>query len=238
MTSRSHQGLVRLNNEDCVHCDAEDRFVVLADGMGGLLAGELASAIAVDTACKGLRNPHRSRNNGDDIACALDEAHAAVVARAKRMRYVGKMGTTLVAWALSRDSTHEGAQVSYFSHVGDSRLYAYNAGELTQITRDHTMAQRLIDDGTIAPEDEHTAPNRHVLTQAMGLPGIFGTDAGEVPPCERILLCSDGLSDLVTATQIAEIMTTLDLDDCANLLLKAALDKGGRDNVTVALIEF
>jgi serine/threonine protein phosphatase PrpC len=238
MISRSHQGLVRLNNEDCVHCDAEGRFVVLADGMGGLLAGEVASAIAVDTTCKGLRNPELPRDNGDDLAESLREAHAAVVTRAKKMRYVGKMGTTLVAWALGRDSTHDDAQISYFSHVGDSRLYTYSAGTLTQVTRDHTMAQRLIDDGTIAPEDEHTAPNRHVLTQAMGLPGIFATDAGEVPPSERILICSDGLSDLVRAPRIAELMATSDLDDCANLLLKAALDKGGRDNVTVALIEF
>lgn len=231
MTSRSHQGLVRINNEDCVHCEPERSFAVLADGMGGLLAGEIASAVAVDAACRELRNPEIGRDSGEDLAAVLTAANEAVMARAKRMRYLGKMGTTLVIWAMGKEG-------GFYSHVGDSRLYIYTDGQLTQITRDHTVAQRMIDNGEIAPEDEHTAPKRHVLTQAMGLPGAFKAQAGAVPASERVLLCSDGLSDLVPAAHIEEIMATPDLDDCANFLLKAALDKGGRDNVTVALIEF
>jgi len=228
MTSRSHQGLVRLNNEDCVHCDTEGKFAVLADGMGGLLAGEVASAVAVEAACRTLRAI--TRESSTDLERVLASANDAVTARAKSTRYLGKMGTTLVIWAM-------GSEKSWYSYVGDSRLYAYDAGQLVQVTKDHTLAQRLIDEGRIAPGEEHNAPNRHVLTQAMGLPGIFKADSGEVPRCERVLLCSDGLSDLVVADEICEIMSTPDLDDCANFLLKAALDRGGRDNVSVALVE-
>jgi len=231
MTSRSHQGLVRLNNEDCVHCDMDGRFVVLADGMGGLLAGEVASAIAVESACRRLREPDIRRCNPEELAQVLTQANDAVTERAKAMRYVGKMGTTLLVWA-------QGREKSLYGHVGDSRLYAYAAGELAQITRDHTVAQRMVDQGKIAADQEPTAPNRHVLTHAMGLPGIFKADVGEAPECERLLLCSDGLSDLVAAAEIQNIMATTDLEDCANFLLKAALDRGGRDNVTVALVEF
>jgi protein phosphatase len=205
--------------------------VVLADGMGGLLAGEVASAIAVESACRRLREPDIQRCNPEELAQVLTQANEAVTERAKAMRYVGKMGTTLLVWA-------QGGEKSLYGHVGDSRLYAYAAGELAQITRDHTVAQRMVDQGKIAADQEPTASNRHVLTHAMGLPGIFKADAGEVPECERLLLCSDGLSDLVAAAEIQNIMGTVDLEDCANFLLKAALDRGGRDNVTVALVEF
>ena len=100
------------------------------------------------------------------------------------------------------------------------------------------MAQRLIDEGRLSPHDADRAPNRHVLTHAMGLPGLFKAECGEVPACERVLLCSDGLSDLVKAPEICELMSTQELEDCANFLLKAALDRGGRDNVSVAIIEY
>ena len=231
MVSRSHQGLVRLNNEDCVHCDTAGKFVVLADGMGGLLAGEVASAVAIDAACKGLRDPALARTSSADLESVLSRANTAVTERAKAMRYVGKMGTTLVVWAL-------GEERAYYGYVGDSRLYTYSDQILTQQTRDHTLAQRMLDDGEIVAEDESYASNSHVLTHAMGIPGLFHADCGELPACQRVLLCSDGLSDLVEADEICAIMATPDLEDCANFLLKAALDRGGRDNVTVALVEF
>ena len=230
MTSRSHQGLVRINNEDRVHCEPEHGFVVLADGMGGLLAGEVASAVAVDSACRALCDPRQPRGSIEDLKAILTLANEAVLERARSMRYVGKMGTTLVIWAMHADQ-------SFFSYVGDSRLYVYYQGKLSQLTCDHTLAQRMIDNGEIAPEHADTAPNRHVLTHAMGLPGAFRADAGVLPDFDRILICTDGLSDLVAAADIEAIMATADLDDCANFLLKAALDKGGRDNVTVAIIE-
>ena len=132
MTSRSHQGLVRINNEDCVHCEPEHEFVVLADGMGGLLAGEVASAVAVESASRALRDPAQPRQSAEDLKAVLNLANEAVLERARNMRYVGKMGTTLVVWAMQ-------GQQAYFSHVGDSRLYVYRNGRLSLVTHDHTL---------------------------------------------------------------------------------------------------
>ena len=236
MTSRTHQGLVRVNNEDCVHIDADAGFAVLADGMGGLLAGEQASAAAVRTVCACLEEVVEAAHNGcingteDHAAALVEKAHSAVQDRASELNYVGKMGTTLVLWL--------GGEVEgYFAHVGDSRLYAYRAGEISQITRDHTVAQRLIDEGTIPAGQERNAPNQNVLTQALGLPGVCEVESGAVPEAERVLLCSDGLSDLVEDHEIAAILKRGDIDECADLLVKAALDRGGRDNVSVVIIE-
>lgn len=231
MVSRSHQGLVRINNEDQVRCEPEAQFAVLADGMGGLLAGEVASAVAVETASQKLLDPQVPRATSEDLRAILSLANDAVTKRAEGMRYLGKMGTTLVIFAM-----HEG--VGYFSHAGDSRLYTYGGGTLTQITRDHTLAQQMLDQGKLTPDQAFNSSQSHVLTQAVGLPGIFEADVGSVPVCERVLMCSDGLSDLVKADEIQDIMATPSLEDCANFLLKAALDRGGRDNVTVALVEF
>lgn len=231
MTSRSHQGLVRINNEDRVYCDPVAQFAVLADGMGGLLAGEVASEVAVETACDLLLDATISRASPEDLRAVSKLANQAVVKRAEAMRYLGKMGTTMVIFARHKEQ-------SFFAHTGDSRLYTYASGILTQITSDHTLAQQMVEQGKLTEAEAFQSSKRHVLTQAIGLPGVFAADVGEVPACERILICSDGLSDLVESDEIQDIMATLDLEECTNLLLKAALDRGGRDNVTVALIEF
>ena len=234
LVARTHQGLVRLNNEDYVYADADGRFAILADGMGGLMAGEVASRTAVESARSRL-NRWGSRCTGpQDLSDALQRAHDSVLNRAKKFNYIGKMGTTLIIWAMSDDSDN-----SFYCHVGDSRLYCYAAGRLQQLTRDHTLAERMIDDGTI-PSAAHPeyAEHTHVLTQALGLPGLCSPDCGEVPDTERILLCSDGLSDLVGDDEIRRVMATVNLERCADDLLKAALDAGGRDNVSVVLVEF
>ena len=231
VVARSHCGLVRLNNEDFVHADAEGGFAALADGMGGLMAGEIASEVAVVTARKHLE-AGAARDSAQALSAIVNLSHNAVLAEARELNYVGKMGTTLIVWARYGDGR------SYFGHVGDSRLYAYGEGRLEQVTRDHTVAQRLIDSGEVEPENEHEAPHRHVLTQALGLPGVFQPQVGEVPQCERLLMCSDGLSDLVRREQLEALMATPELEHCADYLLKAALDAGGRDNVSVVLVDF
>ena len=221
----THQGLVRINNEDSVAVHPEGQWLVLADGMGGLLAGEEASRVAVDTACQMLEQ------NADaapaDIVLA---AHEAVYTRAKKKNYVGKMGTTLVVWLWN-----DGAPT--FGHIGDSRVYGWTDGELQQLSHDHTLAQRMIDEGSFPKEREREAPNRNVLTQALGMPGNLNPDTGTSNVSGRVLLCSDGLSDLVEDNHIAELVAVEDLEEAANSLVKAALDKGGRDNVSVALVD-
>ena len=231
VVARSHCGLVRLNNEDFVYADAENGFAVLADGMGGLMAGEIASEIAVVTARKHLEL-NRFREGKQTLSAIVNLSHNAVLAEARELNYVGKMGTTLLVWAQDGDGQ------SYFGHVGDSRLYAYAEGSLVQLSKDDTVAQRLIDAGEFDAEREHEVPHRHVLTQALGLPGVFQPQLGDVPACERLLMCSDGLSDLVLRQDLEKIMATPELEKCADFLLKAALDAGGKDNVSVILVDF
>ena len=219
IASRTHQGLVRLNNEDCLYHDAELGIAVLADGMGGLLAGEEASRVATFEAQERMAE-----------GCALSEvlglAHKAVRRRAEEKKYVGKMGTTLIVW-----------QNGEFAHVGDSRIYSLVGEEITQLSKDQTVAQRMVDEGIIPPEEAHLAPKKNVLTQAIGMPGDVRPEEGTTPAGGRLLLCSDGLSDLVDIEVIKNGLVLPEVEDAAEQLVKEALDKGGRDNISVIVID-
>lgn len=230
MSQLSHQGLVRINNEDAIQCDADLGVAVLADGMGGLLAGEEASGVAVHNSIELLQTAAQA-DTAPVVSEVLLSAHAAVVEHAHEKNYSGKMGTTLLLWSWCMGTPA-------FAHVGDSRLYHHDAHGLTQLTRDQTVAQRMIDSGEYPNLDPRRVPNRNVLTQAVGMPGRLQPESGITPAHGRLLLCSDGLSDLVRDEAIAELMAVADLDDCARQLVKAALDAGGRDNVSVILIDF
>ncbi|MEQ8690272.1 MAG: protein phosphatase 2C domain-containing protein [Pseudomonadales bacterium] len=224
IVSATHQGLVRLNNEDAVLVDETVGWVALADGMGGLLAGEEASELAVVSVKQTMAA------GGHPVRELLLSAHQRVKSHAQSKNYLGKMGTTLVVWCWQNGQPE-------FCHVGDSRLYAFNDGELAQLSHDHTVAQRMIDEGLVAPEDADNAPHQNVLTQALGMPGTLQPQSGSTPVAGRLLFCSDGLSDLVNDADIQSIMGLDDLEECLKLLLKSALDRGGRDNVTVALVD-
>ncbi|MEM7002282.1 MAG: protein phosphatase 2C domain-containing protein [Pseudomonadota bacterium] len=223
IVERSHQGLVRLNNEDALLTDADAGWAILADGMGGLLAGEEASQKAVFEAAASLRE-------GVEPEDTVHIAHESTLKHAQQKNYAGKMGTTLIVWCW-RNAQPE------FAHVGDSRLYSLRAGELTQISTDHTLAQRMVDEGTIPADQAHTAPNQHILTQAVGMPGGIEPQAGQTPSDGRLLLCSDGLSDLVSGDKLKTALALPDMEEAADTLLKAALDRGGRDNISLVIID-
>lgn len=227
MTSRTHQGLVRLSNEDCVYYDVDGEFAVLADGMGGLLAGEEASQSAT-LACRELLEADTQRVA--DLSDIIAQAHQAVWQHARSRNYIGKMGTTLMVWR-ARSTRGE------FAHVGDSRFYSLDNGVLQQLSEDQTVAQRMIDEGRIAKHEAHLAPNQNVLTQAVGIPGNLEPEHGPAPNVGRLLLCSDGLSDLVSFERIHRALLMDDIDVAAEQLVKEALDKGGRDNISVIVID-
>jgi len=238
ITARTHQGLVRTNNEDAVHYDTAGGFAVLADGMGGLLAGEQASGVAVATATRILAELDTRGEASETIQSpaeamldVVEQAHRAVQIKARALNYLGRMGTTLVVWA-------QWASCAYFAHAGDSRLYTWCDNALTQLTHDHTLGQRLIDEGVAVPGAANNASNHHVLTQAVGLAGDCEPQAGEVPACDRLLICSDGLSDLVTDAELADMLGLEDLEYCADMMVKGALDRGGRDNISLVLVDF
>ncbi|HEU4938870.1 MAG TPA: protein phosphatase 2C domain-containing protein [Vicinamibacterales bacterium] len=213
--------------------------MIVADGMGGHQAGEIASRMAITTLINlALDMP--------DWIFKIDEAHAQEIERRSRSRVqevdamlvesgqrdssLTGMGTTLTAArSLGRDLL--------ITHVGDSRAYLFRAGTLLRLTRDHTYAQLLVDTGELAPADVAGSSHRHVLTNALGGSSAdvhVDTDRLQLEDGDRLLLCSDGLTDLVDDGAIAGILlqTTRSSDACERLVQRA-LDAGGRDNVTV-----
>ena len=236
IASATHQGLVRLKNEDAIQTSDEPPWVVLADGMGGLLAGEEASQVAVFNARQYLRE-----NLGCDPQTALVYAHEQLKLHANDLNYSGKMGTTLIVWARFESCFQ-------FSHIGDSRVYAFypnprgnlsngRSSNLEQLSEDHTVAQRMVNEGYMKADEAAVSSKRHVLTQALGMPGMLRPQSVETPTNCRLLFCSDGLSDLVSHRRLEEILQIEDIENAVDDLIKAALDAGGRDNISVVLID-
>lgn len=231
MVPRSHVGRRRSRNEDAVVIEAEQGLAILADGMGGLAAGDVASSTAV----RCLRSVllRRSARHADVLARAIHQANRKVEAIARGEGGPGSMGTTVVVWQL-RD-----ANCALIAHVGDSRCYREHRGVLTQLTRDHSVVQMQMDAGLLNAESAWQAPNRHLITQALGLGDPVTVDVIESPvaPGDRFLLCSDGLSDMVSPVELAALFAGQDDDDrLADTLLLAALDAGGRDNISLVVI--
>jgi PPM family protein phosphatase len=222
-------GLVRSNNEDSAH--AGPRLIALADGIGGMPAGELASDIAVKTLA-GLDDTA----SPDDALKVLRQA--AEVANREILRVSTSdpandgMGTTATAVLLSGD------QLAVL-HVGDSRAYMQRDGELSQLTKDDTFVQSLVDQGLLTSEEARHHPRRSIVTQA--LQGFEYEPTLSLQPAQsgdRLLLCSDGLSDIVTDDVIGDTLRSYsDLRECADQLIKLALDGGSTDNVTVVVAD-
>jgi serine/threonine protein phosphatase PrpC len=223
-SARSDRGLVRQNNQDAVY--AGPRLLALADGMGGHAAGEVASSLVISALA-----PLDDDDPGDDL---LRELHAATVeGNAAIHRHVQEtpdlegMGTTLTAILF------KGSRLGLV-HVGDSRAYQLRDGSFTQITKDDTFVQSLIDEGRITEEEAHTHPQRSLLLRA-----ITGQDVEpsltvrEARPGDRYLLCSDGLSGVVSDETLATTLQTYaDPRECADRLIDLALRGGGPDNIT------
>jgi protein phosphatase len=225
----SDQGLVRSNNEDAVFVG--DRLLVVADGMGGLPAGELASDILV----RALAVVDGLPDTGEplqDLIAALETANERIEAAVADDDSRDGMGTTVTALLLAGDRVAA-------LNVGDSRCYLSRGGELTQITRDDTYVQALVDQGVLTPDDARRHPQRALVTQAVQ-GGPF-RPAGRMLPAQagdRFLLCSDGLTDYVTDAVIGETLRDYaDRTVCAAELIARTLEAGAPDNVTVIVAD-
>ncbi len=235
VVSKTHVGLVRENNEDMLLVREPYLFAV-ADGMGGYAAGEIASRSTIkafEAATHSLRHEQEEQN----IVNVLREAFAKANAHVYKMavsndKYAG-MGTTMTALYLP------GNGEAYCCHIGDSRLYLYRDGQLRQVTRDHTFVADLQEQGKITSEEAFVHPQRHILLQAMGVDEKINCDCLHLflQPRDRLLLCSDGLSDMLRDREIADIIGAEDLQLAADKLLEQSLDNGGRDNVSLILID-
>jgi serine/threonine protein phosphatase PrpC len=223
-SARSDRGLVRQNNQDAVY--AGPRLLALADGMGGHAAGEVASSLVISALA-----PLDEDDPGDDLLAELREAtvegNAAITRHVADSPDLEGMGTTLTAILFA------GSRLGLV-HIGDSRAYQLREGALSQITKDDTFVQSLIDEGRITEEEAHTHPQRSLLLRA-----ITGQDIDpsltmrEARPGDRYLLCSDGLSGVVSDETLTETLATYrDPRECADRMIELALRGGGPDNIT------
>jgi serine/threonine protein phosphatase PrpC len=237
-------GKVREHNEDTIACDADIGLLVMADGMGGYNAGEVASGIAVKT----ITNLVRESIEREDLLAndstsglsrtsiilrdAIHRANKIIFQTAKTQPQCEGMGTTIVS-ALFFDN-----RVS-IAHVGDSRAYRVRNNKLEQVTMDHSLLQELVDRGFYSPEEAQRAANKNYVTRALGVEPNVEVEIQEqaVQKGDFYLLCSDGLSDMVENDDIHLTVNTFgdNLDAVAKHLIQLANDNGGRDNVSVVM---
>ena len=227
----SHVGRVRTINQDAYYLPAPgENFAVVADGMGGHRAGEVASQIAVEEFTRWLRCAPRP--NEDALRYAASEANRAIYMKAKVEPDKEGMGTTLTALWVDEHRV-------YLTHVGDSRAYLYRDGEISQMSRDHSVVNEMIERGEITPKEARVHPYRHYITRSMGRAVYVTPDVNkfERRPGDVWLLCSDGLSDYVDGDELGELLGgNGSWQDKAALLLELALRRGGSDNVTVIIM--
>ena len=244
--SQTDPGMVRSHNEDSVACEPACGLAVLADGMGGYNAGEVASGIAVSVVATEVS--HRllnaspveiSENGGEELGVTLlreniQKANASIFHAAQSQPQYAGMGTTIVS-ALFYDN-----RVAV-GHVGDSRMYRLRGEELETITRDHSLLQEQLDSGMISLEDARMSKNKNLVTRAVGIDAHVDSEihVHDVLVGDLYLLCSDGLNDMVEDDDIQETLFALqsNLPLAASQLIQMANDNGGRDNISVILVK-
>lgn len=243
IVSATNTGLIRNNNEDYIASDADLGFAIIADGMGGYQAGEVASAIAVTTVIAELEtlftnksNIKRHPNHHYHTATvwleqAIIKANEIIYETAMQEEMYQGMGTTIVAVLFHDDFIS-------IAHVGDSRLYRLRANKFCQLTKDHSVLQELIDCGYYTQEQARNSPNKNLVTRALGIAKQVNVEIQETNLLHEdiYLLCSDGLSDMLNDEEIHQLIKNANtLDQAVKDLIKAANDKGGNDNISVVL---
>ena len=246
MAKATHTGMVRSHNEDSITTDAEIGLAVLADGMGGYNAGEVASGIATALISSETReamirqSPHQvDSNTGAPLATTLlrdiiAKANTSIFQSANSQPQYAGMGTTLVVALFCNNQLT-------VAHIGDSRCYRQRAGKLEQVTRDHSLLQEQIDSGLLTKEAARRSQNKNLVTRALGIEPAVEAEIHTYPAQEGdiYLICSDGLNDMVEDENIEMTLAAFgaNLQLAAEQLVQMANDNGGRDNVSVVLIK-
>lgn len=224
----SHKGRVRTNNEDSVFPESsgsdDEALLVLADGMGGHVAGEVASRIAIETTVEA----------GGSVKDRVAAANRAILEQVDRDPALAGMGTTITLLELKAD------RKGTFAHVGDSRAYLLRTGTLQQVTTDHTIVTEYLRAGKITADQAADHPQRHMLTRALGLISDVEIDVFDrtFEPGDRVLLCSDGVSDMIDDGEIAEALASKETaEEAVWELVERANRAGGQDNVTAIVVD-
>lgn len=243
---RTDTGRVRTQNEDAVAASAAYGYAVLADGMGGYRAGEVASLMAVATLETSLQEAMdllRTETSESEAEClnqisglilaAIRKANSSILKLSHEEPECEGMGTTLVAAVACNNHIT-------IAHVGDSRTYRFRAGVLEQLTKDHSLLQEQIDAGLISPEQARASSNRNLVTRAVGVDADLAIEihSYQVLPEDIYLLCSDGLSDMLEDTVIKNVLATesTSLDNACDVLVNRANESGGHDNISVIVM--
>ena len=232
-------GRARSNNEDSVAVDETSALAVLADGMGGYNAGEVASGMVTSFIHSELGRWLREaggRASDAEVRRAMDicvdNANRAIFNAANANPQYAGMGTTLVVAVFREGQLRLG-------HVGDSRAYRWRGGQLEQITRDHSLLQEQIDAGLITPEQAAFSANKNLVTRAVGVEDtvLLETHLHDLQPGDLYLMCSDGLTDMLDDTAIAQLLQMHDeLTVAGQALINAANEAGGKDNIALVLV--
>lgn len=221
------------DRNDCGQCE-RGSLLVVADGMGGAAAGEVASALAVATLREVLTQTSVEQNFGDQLKCATETANERIWTQAQHDGHLRGMGSTLTA-ALVQDS------VAYISQVGDSRAYLIRGERIRQLTKDQSLVQFLLDMGEITPEQAAHHPRKNVIFQALGGEPKVTPEMLSIELCrdDCLILCSDGLSNLVTPAEILQANNlSPDPEIASRCLVDLANLRGGEDNITVIVARF
>lgn len=244
MAGITDPGMVRDHNEDCFLILPQKGLAILADGMGGHLAGEVASSLAVNVISRcltdSLPRARKARKTADGFSAearmvlkAVELANGTIYETSRSRPEFSGMGTTVVV-AVFR------ANKLYVAHVGDSRLYRLRHGSLTRLTEDHSMVQELLRQGLITSEEARTSNARNLVTRALGVEVTVHPDIQEftVQAGDKYLLCSDGLNDVLTDDDIQSMLSHYgaDLEDAIHKMVMVVNAKGGPDNVSIVAI--
>ena len=231
-------GRIRRSNEDSYGIYPDLHLYVVADGMGGHVAGEVASRLAVEAigsfSAAALKND-LSLSSSQRLVQAIQQANEHIIQAGKENTQLVGMGTTVVAAVIDQSTAHIG-------HVGDSRAYLLRNKEIKQLTKDHSLLNEYLQKGLITPENSGDYPYKHIITRALGSrPGVeVEIQTIALQPGDCFLLCTDGLTNMLTERDIRTILTTMDNDPekgCRRLI-EAANSKGGEDNITAVLFQW
>lgn len=237
---RTETGQVRPTNQDAFAVINECMLWVVADGMGGHPAGDLAARMAVDSVVRGASQASAALQQTSDhpsrpLADLLAAANREIIEKADAQPTLRGMGTTVVAMIIGPGPI----PVAHIAHLGDSRAYLYRSGTLRQLTRDHTLVEKYLQDGLIGAAEAKTHPRRHVLTRALGMEPDLPPERMSISLTsdDLLLLCSDGLTKMLADHEIALLLSRTEGDPAraCDALIEEALNRGGEDNVTVVV---
>lgn len=236
MLGKTDPGMVRANNEDSIITRPDLGLAVLADGMGGHQAGEVASAMAIDLVNQFFENAAQRSgklNYSDIVSDSIMLANSAIFELSKNKPDCAGMGSTVVV------AFFDGEKV-YFGHVGDSRLYRYRDGALSQVTEDHSLVQELVSRGLMTKEEAIASSNKNLVTRALGIEESVVIDVSDETwrDGDVYLLCSDGLNDVLRDEQITDILSDKadDMEATIDTLIATVNQSGGPDNVSIILV--